>query len=238
MGELEVGRTLLLFFWCFGLAGIEIEIEGGVGWAERLPTWYFRRGRFGRVYGLVMGRRPLTGYHVYAFTIPLLVLHLPYVMGVEWTLAGELRTVATYFVLAVVWDYLWFVLNPAYTVRRFRRGNVWWFEVPWIWRFPLDYYTGMAISVAFAALAAWSASDTGPLVTHLSLLVGSALLTALTVLGAPLYRRWYRHMRRAGADDRNVVRTYPPPAPEEVWTGGVPDLHPLDDRPRDAGVQR
>jgi hypothetical protein len=40
MDELEIGRTLLLFLWAFGLAGIEIEIEGGVGWAERLPTWY------------------------------------------------------------------------------------------------------------------------------------------------------------------------------------------------------
>ena len=94
-----------------------------------------------------MGRRPLTGYHVYAFTIPLLVLHLPFVAGVDWTLAGELRTIATYFALAVVWDYLWFVLNPAYTVRRFERGNVWWFEVPWIWRFPLDYYVGVGLSV-------------------------------------------------------------------------------------------
>ena len=124
MDELEIGRTLLLFLWAFGLAGIEIEIEGGVGWAQRLPTWYLKRGLTGRIYGLVMGQRPLTGYHVYAFTIPMLILHLPYVLGVHWTLAGELVTVATYFVLAVVWDYLWFVLNPAYTVRRFRRGNV------------------------------------------------------------------------------------------------------------------
>ena len=137
LGSLEIGRTLVLFAWAFGLAGIEIEIEGGRGWAERLPTWYLRRGRVGRVYGLVMGRRPLTGYHVYAFAIPMLLLHLPYVTGVHWTLAGELRTVATYFALAVVWDYLWFVLNPAYTVRRFRRGTVWWFEVPWLWLGPV-----------------------------------------------------------------------------------------------------
>jgi hypothetical protein len=27
--ELELGRTILLFLWCSGLAGIEIEIEGG-----------------------------------------------------------------------------------------------------------------------------------------------------------------------------------------------------------------
>jgi len=45
--ELDIGRTLLLWFWAFGLAGIEIEIEGGYGWAERLPTWYRKRARAG-----------------------------------------------------------------------------------------------------------------------------------------------------------------------------------------------
>ena len=51
MNEVDVGRTLLLFFWAFGLAAIEIEIEGSRGWAERLPTWYLKRGPVGRGYG-------------------------------------------------------------------------------------------------------------------------------------------------------------------------------------------
>ena len=50
----------------------------------------------------------------------------------------------------MVWDYLWFVLNPAYTVRRFRKGKVWWFEKPWIGRFPIDYYSGSALSIVLA----------------------------------------------------------------------------------------
>jgi hypothetical protein len=234
MDELEIGRTVLLFLWALGLAGIEIEIEGGYGWAERLPTWFRKRGTVGRVYGVAMGRRPLTGYHVYAFAIPLLVLHLPFVAGVDWTLAGELRTIATYFALAVVWDYLWFVLNPAYTVRRFERGNVWWFEVPWIWRFPLDYYVGVGLSVALAAGAAWAAGNGEPLRRHMWMLAGLAVLVFATVLLAPLYHRWYRHMRRSGADDRDVTRTYPPPAPDAAWEGGVPDLAALEDsRPKE-----
>ena len=198
MDELEVGRIVLLWLWCFGLACIEIEIEGGYGWAERLPTWWLSRGVVGRVYGVVMGHRPLTGYHVFAFTIPLVVLHLPYTMGVEWTVAAELRTVATFFALAVIWDYLWFVLNPAYTVARFKRGNVWWFEVPWIWRFPLDYYVGVGFSIALAGLAALEAGDAESLRRHLWMVAGLALLTGVAVVAAPLYRRWYRHMRRAG----------------------------------------
>lgn len=235
--DLELARTLLLFAWAFCLAGIEIEVEGGYGWAERLPTWFRRRGAVGRAYGLVMGRRPLTGYHVYAFAIPVIVLHFPYVMGVGWTLAGELRTLALFFLVAVVWDYLWFVLNPAYTVRRFRRGAVWWFEVPWIWRFPLDYYAGVALSIGLAALSAWAANDRSPLVAHLWTIGGLVVLVALALVLAPLYHRWYAHMRRAGADDRDHTHMYPPPAPEAVWSGGAPNLEPLDRQGGGRGVE-
>ena len=123
-------------------------------------------------------------------------------------------------------------------MRRFKRGNVWWFEVPWIWRFPLDYYVSIMVSIAFAALAAWADGDSEPLVQHMWMLAGFAVLTGLAVLAAPLYHRWYRHMRRTGADDRDKVRTYPPPAPEQVWSGGVPDMHPLDQVPLDRGNER
>lgn len=238
MDELDLSRILLLWLWAFGLAGIEIEIEGGRGWAERLPTWYLKRGRIGRVYGLFMGGRPLTGYHVFAFTIPLVILHLPFGFGLDWSASAELGQLAIFFALAVVWDYLWFVNNPAYTVKRFRRGNVWWFEVPWIWRFPLDYYTGIALSIALAAAATLVEGDGGPLRSHLWLLAGLALLTALAVLASPLYHRWYRHTRRAGADDREITDTYGPPAPEAVWDGGVPDLTPLDMRMPAPGPDR
>jgi hypothetical protein len=118
------------------------------------------------------------------------------------------------------------------------RGNVWWFEQPWIWRFPLDYYLGIGLSIVLAALAAWSAGTSHVLEQHLWMLAVLAVLIGLTVLAAPLYHRWYRHMRRAGADDRRVTHTYPPPAPEEAWAGGDPDLHPLDRDPAESAGRR
>ena len=231
MDDLDIWRIVVLWLWCFGLAGIEIELEGGYGWAERLPTWYYKRGWFGRVYGIFMGPRPIDGYHVFAFLTPLLLVHLPFVFGVEWTIEDELAVLGVYFLLSVFWDYLWFVLNPAYTVHRFKRGNVWWFEVPWIWRFPLDYYVGVALSIGLAGLAALSAGDGGPLRRHLWMLAGLAVLVAVTVLLAPLFHRWYRHMRRSGADDRKLTAMYPPPAPEAAWASGVPELRPLEATP-------
>jgi hypothetical protein len=230
--HLDIARIVLLWLWAFGLGCIEIEIEGGHGWAERLPTWYLKRGHVGRIYGIAMGQRPLTGYHVFAFTIPLVIVHLPFGFGLDWSLSAELSQLAVYFALAVIWDYIWFVMNPAYTVRRFRRENVWWFQVPWIWRFPLDYYVGIGLSVALAGLAALDAGDWAPVASQLWLVAGLVVLTALAVQAAPLYHRWYRRMRRVGADDRAATPTFGPPAPDQVWDGGVPDLHPLD-RPAD-----
>jgi hypothetical protein len=48
MSDFELWRTLLLFAYAFGLAGVEVEIEGGYGWAERMPTWYLKRGQAGQ----------------------------------------------------------------------------------------------------------------------------------------------------------------------------------------------
>jgi hypothetical protein len=64
------------------------------------------------------------------------------------------------------------------------------------------------------------------------LLAGLFVLTGIAVLAAPLYHRWYRHMRRRGADDRDVTELFGPPAPDQVWDGGVPDLQPLDEPER------
>ena len=140
MNDLEVGRTLLLFAWGLGLAGIEIEIEGAYGWAERLPTWYLKRGSVGAVYGLAMSGRPLTGYHVFAFVIPLLVLHLPFVSGIDWSLAGELVTIRHLLRAGRGLGLHVVCAQPRVHGAALPQGHVWWFEQPWIWPFPLDYY--------------------------------------------------------------------------------------------------
>ncbi|MCO5316350.1 MAG: hypothetical protein M9938_09350 [Solirubrobacterales bacterium] len=104
---------------------------------------------------------------------------------------------------------------------------------------PARYYAGVLVSIVLAGLAAWSAAASGPLFEHLWLVAGLILLTGLTVILAPFYHRWYRHMRRADADDRAITEKYGPPAPEEVWSGGIPDLPPLDrDGPKGEGSEK
>ncbi len=203
------------FLWVFAFlfAAVELELEGAHGWAERLPTWYRVRTRPARVVGLVLRGKPLTGYHLFAIPLGVLAFHLPFLLGFEWSLAEEARVLAVYLVWAIVWDYLWFVLNPAYGPTRFRGGEVWWFPGPWLWRLPLDYYLAVAASVGLAALT-WLDSGPERFYEHLGLVGGFALLTALAALLSPQYHRWYRHMRRPGTDERSAAPLAPPP---EGW---------------------
>ena len=206
----EVGRGLVLAAWALLMALVEIEIEGRHGWAESLPTWYRTRGPAGRLYGL-MGGRPLTGYHLAMFPIPLLMLHYPYVAGADWSWASEASTIAVFLAWIIAWDYLWFVLNPYWGVARFRRGEVWWYPGRWVGRLPLDYLLAVGGSFAVAALA-WALGG-GPEALRDQLVI-VAILAATCVgcfaLAGP-YGRWYHWMRRPGSDQRDEAGIRPPP---------------------------
>jgi hypothetical protein len=211
---IDAGRTVFLWAWALCMALVEIEIEGARGWAVGLPTWYRTRGPAGRVYALVSPGRPLSGYHLFMVPLPILGLHYPFVSGVDWALAREAGTIAVFLAWVIAWDYLWFVLNPAFGVARFRRGAVWWYPGPWLGPLPLDYFISIGASFAVAALPlAWGAG-TETLESQAWLVLGLVVLTALAIPLAPAYRRWYRHMRRPDLDDRAEVLRRAGEAPE------------------------
>ncbi|MEZ0286139.1 MAG: hypothetical protein ACAH79_13020 [Thermoleophilia bacterium] len=198
----RVGVLCALALW---FALIEIEIEGPHGWALRLPTWFRTRGPAGRVYGAISGRKPLTGYHLFMATLPLVILHLPFGYGADWSWAAEIMVLATFMAFAIAWDYLWFILNPAYGLRRFRRGEVWWYAGPWLGRLPYEYYAAVAGSFV-VALIAWAAGGGAGVLAEQGRLVGAlALLCLLAMAAAPAYGRWYRWMRRPEADEHEAV---------------------------------
>ncbi len=126
------------------LALLEIEIEGAHGWAEKLPTW-----RWGPPWYLrLTNGKAMTGYHACLLSLILLFLHGPLLEGFTWE--REARVLSVFFQLAVVWDFLWFVLNPAYGTPRFKPGQVAWFR-SWIGPAPADYYGGLLLSLALGA---------------------------------------------------------------------------------------
>jgi hypothetical protein len=122
---------------------LEVEIEGASGWARNLPTWRLEN-RWTR---LLLGSRPLTGYHLYAWLFLLAAAHLPYAFGAELSLAVEARVAAFVLLFWIVEDFLWFVFNPAYGIRRFRPEHIWWHAPTWWWIMPRDYWLWLPCGV-------------------------------------------------------------------------------------------
>ncbi|MBU1039013.1 hypothetical protein KKC17_02145 [Patescibacteria group bacterium] len=139
--------ALFYFIVAFLLAILEIQIEGRYGWASRLPTWRPEPGSLvSRLFGRIMGGKPATGYHLILFSFVLLLFHWPYVYGWPLTLSNWLRTISLFFSVVVLWDFLWFVLNPAYPLKFFQKETVAWHK-KWWGRIPLDYIFGLSVSL-------------------------------------------------------------------------------------------
>lgn len=116
---------------------LEIEIEGSAGWASGLPTWRLENRWTRRI----LGARALTGYHLYIHLFVLLLAHLPFALGlVPFSATMELRILSFLILFWLIEDYLWFVFNPAFGWRRFRREHIWWHAPNWWWLMPRDYW--------------------------------------------------------------------------------------------------
>jgi hypothetical protein len=196
---------LLLFAYALLFALVEIEIEGADGWADKLPTWYRVTPWYARLMATVLSGKPATGYHVMMLPIPLVSFHLGLAFGLPWSWALEARLLAAYLIFNVVWDFLWFLLNPHFGWRSFRKGGVWWHSQRWLGPFPIDYWNGLVLSFAIAALPWLFGGTRTVLAQHAIYTLGMVALTALTAAAAPAYQRWYAHMRRAGSDERDLV---------------------------------
>lgn len=136
-----------LFFIALALAYLEVQIEGPNGWAAKLPTWRSTKPWLLRL----NSGKPVTGYHLALTATLLLFFHLP-AFWTTWTWSKEALTMVSFLVFTIVWDYLWFVVNPGFGLRRYNRANVWWFK-RWFLGVPVDYWFGLLISVALAGVA-------------------------------------------------------------------------------------
>jgi len=198
-------RVLFLYGYALLFALAEIEIEGAHGWAERLPTWFRVTTPGARIYGRILPGKPLTGYHLVMFALPLWSFHIGFFGGVPWSWPAEATTLSAYFLWVATWDLLWFLLNPRYGWARFRKGEIWWHARTWIGRFPIDYWGALVSSLVVAATVRLATGDFGVLGRQLVLIAGFAGLTWLTNAAAPRYMRWHAHMRRPGSDERAIA---------------------------------
>lgn len=130
---LYVGFVLVLALF---FAKLEIQIEGDAGWAASLPTW---RVESHFLLDILFGGRPLTGYHAWAFSTVLLMFHAPFFFYGDWSATAELKIMGGYALFWLAEDFLWFVLNPAFGLRKFSRRHIWWHK-RWFLGLPQDYW--------------------------------------------------------------------------------------------------
>ena len=114
---MSIPQILYLYLLALVLAFLEVQVEGEHGWAAKLPCWRPGGKWYARIYTKVLGGKEMTGYHIGVFSFAFLMFHLPYMWGLLWSMGAEFATLSAFFLFVVVWDFLWFVINPHYGKR-------------------------------------------------------------------------------------------------------------------------
>ncbi len=121
-----IAFLVFMTFLAFVLALWEIQIEGKDGWAVNIPTWRIEK----RWVLKLTGGRPFTGYHLYMTIFLIAIVHLPaFITGWNWQLVSAL--LGFYVGMVLLEDFLWFVLNPYYGIKNFRKGKIRWHKGWW-----------------------------------------------------------------------------------------------------------
>lgn len=127
----------------FFFAKVEIQIEGGQGWAASLPTWRIEEHWLLNIF---WGGRAMTGYHAWVFSFMFLAFHTPLLMAGRFSLRLETRILGSVALFWMVEDFLWFVLNPVYGIRRFTPEHIPWHKNWFLWM-PVDYWVFTGVTV-------------------------------------------------------------------------------------------
>jgi len=135
-------------------AQIEIQTEGGAGWATSLPTWRIEKHW---LLDIFWGGRAMTGYHAWAFPFIALFFHFPLFFMGHWSWRAEFRVLSCIMVFWIVEDFLWFLINPAYGLARFNPVDVTWHK-HWLWLAPVDYwiFLGIAVVLFWLSVESWA----------------------------------------------------------------------------------
>jgi len=131
-----LGLMAWLAVLAFFFAKVEIHIEGRNGWAANLPTWRIEKHWLLDVF---WGGRPMTGYHAWLFPFLFLVAHWGFFITGVWSVRLEVRALASGATFLMLEDFLWFVCNPHFGFRSFRKGRVPW-HPRWFCGMPVEHW--------------------------------------------------------------------------------------------------
>ena len=123
----------------------EIQIEGKWGWAKLLPT--FRINVFFRK---LLGGKALTGYHIFMLLLFIAIFHAM-LHEESWSWEKEFQVFGLLSWFFVLEDVLWFIFNPHYTWKRFRKKTIEWHN-RWFLGLPYTYWWGIIIGIILLLL--------------------------------------------------------------------------------------
>ena len=123
------------------LALVEIQMEGKYGYAQKLPVSWRAANKWVKLF--VTG----TSYHLYMGLFLLAIIHVGFVAGLAWTLKTELLVLSFLAFITVAEDFLWFVLNPHYGIKKMKRSEIPWFQNRWLLFCPNWYYWYLPVGV-------------------------------------------------------------------------------------------
>jgi hypothetical protein len=185
MDILFVIKVFYFYILALCLAILEIQIEGTGGWAANLPTWRAKAGsQLDRIYKKLFQQKDLTGYHLSLNIFLLLFLHWPFVWSWQWNIWDELEVLAIFVVFVVVWDFLWFVLNPNFSLRKFKKRNVSWHK-RWWEGLPVDYCVGILAGILLLLPATIIVNPVQGIFKISALMLVNLILLVVTVLVYP-----------------------------------------------------
>jgi hypothetical protein len=143
----QLGATLgAVLVSAYVFARVEVEIEGEAGWAANLPTWRIEQHP---LLDIFLGGRALTGYHAWMFSFIGLIFHFPLFFMGQWSARLEAGVLGSIMLFWIVEDFLWFVVNPAFGLRRFKAQHIPWHK-RWAGGVPVDYWMfGVAGALLF-----------------------------------------------------------------------------------------
>ncbi len=131
-----VMKLFLVVLLGYFFAMIEIQIEGGAGWAANLPTWRVEKHW---LLDIFWGGRAMTGYHAWVFPFIMIFFHFPLFFMGHWSWRAECRVLSCVMLFWISEDFLWFVINPEFGLARFGAATVHWHK-HWLWGAPVDYW--------------------------------------------------------------------------------------------------
>lgn len=112
--------ALIFAFW-------EVQIEGRHGHAAGLPCW---RKEDGWIVKYILRGTHITGYHLGMHLFLLSSFHFTFLF-LPWSAIYEITILGMIIQFLVLEDFFWFLINPHYGLRKFKKEFIHWHKEWW-----------------------------------------------------------------------------------------------------------